>query len=77
MFSLAIKICDHLSIDIEIGRNRILKEWALYKVRQTEYDDEKVFLFFLIFRINFYLKYFSFYLIFKKIDCTRYCQKNW
>ena len=42
MFNLAIKICDHLSIDIEIGRNKILKEWALYKVRQTEYDDEKV-----------------------------------
>lgn len=42
LFSLAIKLSNHLSLDVDSGRNKVLKEWALYKVRQNEYDDEKV-----------------------------------
>lgn len=42
LFNLAIKIANHLSLDVQEGKNRVLKEWALYKVRQNEYDDEKV-----------------------------------
>lgn len=42
MFSLAMKISNHLSLDVEQGKNKVLKEWALYKVRQNEYADEKV-----------------------------------
>lgn len=42
MFYLAIKISNHLSLDCEQGENKVLKEWALYKVKQAEYDDEKV-----------------------------------
>lgn len=42
LFNLAIKISNYLSLDIESGKNKILKQWALYKVRQNEYNDEKV-----------------------------------
>ena len=41
-FNLAIKISNHLALDVENGKNKVLKEWALYKVRQSEHGDEEI-----------------------------------